>query len=167
MLSLIYAFSFMDRPLASVLVASISAEFDLSDTQLGRLSGLAFAFLLGVTALGGTVNNYWMLLLGRPGAGVGEASASPSVILDYLHANERSLAFVIFVAGTSLGVMAGLVLGGYVTEHYSWRIAFIVAGLAGLFVVYTVSTWTPILLRNFETGKTEVSIGPKYVAVQS
>jgi len=163
LLALTYAFSFMDRQIVSILMEDISTEFNLNDTELGLLSGLAFAFLYGVlgvpiarladkynrmkiitlsltiwsgvTVLCGMVNNFWQLLLGRIGVGIGEAGGtapSHSVISDYFHANERSLAISIFSAGTSIGAMAGLVLGGYVAENHGWRMAFIVAGLPGI-----------------------------------
>jgi len=98
LLALTYAFSFMDRQIVSILMEDISAEFNLNDTQLGLLSGLAFALLYGilgvpvarladkynrmkiitlsltlwsgVTVLCGMVNNFWQLLLGRLGVGI-------------------------------------------------------------------------------------------------
>lgn len=100
-LSMTYAFSFMDRQIVSILLGDLKAEFDLNDTQLGLLSGLAFALFYStlalpiarladksnrvniiagavalwslVTALCGAVQNFWQLFLGRVGVGVGEA----------------------------------------------------------------------------------------------
>jgi len=169
LLALTYAFSFMDRQIVSILMEDISAEFNLNDTQLGLLSGLAFALLYGilgvpvarladkynrmkiiaisltlwsgVTVLCGMVNNFWQLLFGRVGVGIGEAGGtapSHSVISDYFHANERSLAISIFSAGTSVGAMAGLVLGGYVAENYGWRMAFVAAGLPGILLALLI-----------------------------
>ena len=43
MLTLTYAFSVMDRQVLAILLEDIRAEFLLDDTQLGLLSGLAFA----------------------------------------------------------------------------------------------------------------------------
>jgi len=51
LLFLAYAFSFVDRQILSILFEPIKAEFDLSDTQLGFLGGIAFALtysILGV-----------------------------------------------------------------------------------------------------------------------
>jgi len=169
LLSLTYAFSFMDRQIVSILMEDISAEFSLNDTQLGLLSGLAFALLYGtlgipiarladkynrmrivaisltiwsgVTIFCGMVSNFWQLLLGRVGVGIGEAGGtapSHSVISDYFHANERSFAISIFSAGTSIGAMAGLVLGGYVAENYGWRMAFVVAGAPGILLALLI-----------------------------
>src|SRR5688572_32383510 len=95
----------MDRSVLSVLLESIKAEFQVSDTLLGLLSGMAFAFFyatLGIpiaawadrtsrrnvlalavavwsamTALCGLAVNYAMLLAARVGTAVGEAGGSP------------------------------------------------------------------------------------------
>jgi len=100
-LGMTYAFSFMDRQIVSILLGDLKAEFDLNDTQLGLLSGLAFALFYStlalpiarladksnrvniiamavavwslVTALCGAAQNFWQLFLGRVGVGIGEA----------------------------------------------------------------------------------------------
>ncbi|MEM1402927.1 MAG: MFS transporter [Pseudomonadota bacterium] len=105
-LALIYASSFMDRQLTSILLEDLKAEFLLNDTQLGLLSGLAFALFYatlgvpiarladrinrvniiavavtiwsGMTALSAAAGSFGQLLLARVGVGVGEAGANPS-----------------------------------------------------------------------------------------
>ncbi len=100
-LALTYAFSFMDRQIVAILMGDLKAEFDLNDTQLGLLSGLAFALFYSVlaipiarladrshriniisiavgvwslvTAACAYVTNFTQLLLCRIGVGVGEA----------------------------------------------------------------------------------------------
>ena len=42
-LTLVYALNFVDRQLLVILQEQIKLELDLSDTQLGLLSGFAFA----------------------------------------------------------------------------------------------------------------------------
>ena len=101
MLALSYAFSYMDRQIVSILLGDLKAEFALNDTQLGLLSGLAFALFYStlaipiarfadrsnrvniisvaialwsvVTALCGAAQNFLQLFLARIGVGVGEA----------------------------------------------------------------------------------------------
>jgi len=105
MLTLVYAFNFIDRQLLVILQESIKKELHLSDTQLGMLSGFTFAifyvtmgipiarfadkrnrrnivaFSLGLwslmTACCGLARNFIQLLLARIGVGVGEAGGSP------------------------------------------------------------------------------------------
>lgn len=104
-LTIVYSFNFIDRQLLAILQESIKAELLLSDTQLGLLTGFAFALFyvtagipiarwadagnrrnivaLAVfiwsfmTAISGLVQNYLQLLLARIGVGVGEAGGSP------------------------------------------------------------------------------------------
>ncbi len=104
-LMIVYAFSFMDRQIVSILLEDLRAEFLLSDTQLGLLSGIAFALFyatLGVpiarladrgnrvrivtiaitvwsamTAICGLAGSFWQLFLARIGVGVGEAGGGP------------------------------------------------------------------------------------------
>lgn len=104
-LTLVYALNFVDRQLLVILQEQIKEELLLSDTQLGLLSGLAFAAFYvicgipiarwadkgvrrniialaltvwsGMTAISGLSQNYIHLLLARIGVGVGEAGGSP------------------------------------------------------------------------------------------
>jgi|TARA_B100002003_G_scaffold9196_1_gene8027 MFS family permease len=106
LLFLAYAFSFVDRQILSILFEPIKAEFDLSDTQLGFLGGIAFALtysILGVplamladrrgrkgiitaslaifsimTAFCGAAGSFATLALARIGVGIGEAGVNPS-----------------------------------------------------------------------------------------
>lgn len=104
-LTIVYAFNFIDRQILVVLQESIKADMDLSDSQLGLLTGFAFAIFYvslgipiarwadsgnrrnivaaavtiwsGMTAVSGLAQNYVQLLLARIGVGVGEAGGSP------------------------------------------------------------------------------------------
>ncbi len=104
-LTIVYSFNFIDRQLLAILQESIKADLLLSDSQLGLLTGFAFALFYvtagipiarwadhsnrrnivslalfiwsGMTAVSGFVQNYWQLLLARIGVGVGEAGGSP------------------------------------------------------------------------------------------
>ena len=105
LLTLVYALNFIDRQILVILQESIKADMDLSDSQLGLLTGFAFAIFYvsvgipiarwadvgnrrnivslaiavwsGMTALSGLTQNFWQLLLARIGVGVGEAGGSP------------------------------------------------------------------------------------------
>ena len=104
-LTVVYVFNFVDRQLLVILQEPIKAELNLSDTQLGLLTGFAFALfyvICGIpiarwadkgnrrtiialaltiwsvmTAMCGLAANYTHLLLARVGVGVGEAGGSP------------------------------------------------------------------------------------------
>jgi len=105
MLTIVYAFNFIDRQILVILQEPIKADMGLSDAQLGLLTGFAFALVYvtagipiaywadrgnrrnivslalavwsGMTALSGFVQNYAQLLAARVGVGIGEAGGSP------------------------------------------------------------------------------------------
>ena len=105
MLTLVYAFNFIDRQILVILQEPIKADMGLSDAQLGLLSGFTFALVYvvagipiaywadrgnrrnivamaltvwsGMTAISGYAQNYGQLLLARVGVGLGEAGGSP------------------------------------------------------------------------------------------
>ena len=104
-LTLVYAFNFIDRQILVILQEPIKAELNLSDTQLGLLTGFAFAIFYvicgipvarlaesysrrniialaitiwsGMTAVSGMAQNYTQLLMARIGVGIGESGGSP------------------------------------------------------------------------------------------
>nr|WP_321362469.1 MFS transporter [uncultured Hyphomonas sp.] len=105
LLTLVYTFNHIDRQILVILLEPIKADLNLNDTQLGLLSGLAFAAFYatlgipiamwadrgdrrniitlalavwsGMTAFSGLAQNYWHLLIARMGVGVGEAGGTP------------------------------------------------------------------------------------------
>ena len=105
LLTLVYTFNHIDRQILVILLEPIKADLHLDDSQLGLLSGLAFAAFYatlgipiamwadrgdrrkiialalmvwsGMTALSGFAQSYWQLLLARMGVGVGEAGGTP------------------------------------------------------------------------------------------
>ncbi len=105
MLTVVYAFNFVDRQILVILQEMIKADMGLSDAQLGLLSGFSFALVYvtagipiaywadrgnrkniialalavwsGMTALSGLAASYTHLLLARIGVGLGEAGGSP------------------------------------------------------------------------------------------
>lgn len=106
-LLIVYIFNFIDRQIVNILAEPIALDLGLSDTQIGLMTGLAFALFytaLGLpiaryadrpttnrprliaialatwsamTALCGMANNFVQLLLARIGVGVGEAGCTP------------------------------------------------------------------------------------------
>lgn len=103
----VYVFNFIDRQIVNILAEPIARDLQLSDTQIGLMTGLAFALfytVLGIpiaryadrpgtsrpkliaaalavwsamTAMCGLAQNFWQLLLARIGVGVGEAGCTP------------------------------------------------------------------------------------------
>lgn len=106
-LLIVYIFNFIDRQIVNILAEPIARDLGLNDTQIGLMTGLAFALfytVLGIpiarfadrattsrpkliaaalaiwsamTALCGLAQNFSQLLLARIGVGVGEAGCTP------------------------------------------------------------------------------------------
>jgi len=102
----INALAYLDRSIINILSQAIKVDLNLSDTQLGLLSGIAFVLIYTVcalpiawlaerksrvsiitaciatwsvmTALCGQATSFVQMMLYRTGVGIGEAGASPS-----------------------------------------------------------------------------------------
>ena len=105
MLVVVYVFNFLDRQIVTILAEPIKLDLGLNDTQIGLMTGLAFAIFYtvlgipiarladranrvsiisvalliwsGMTVLCGYAQNFVQMLLARIGVGVGEAGCSP------------------------------------------------------------------------------------------
>ncbi len=97
------------------------------------LCGLATEVTIGSITIGA----FWILLMCRVGVGIGEAGCTPpanSLIADYFAPRERSQALGIYAMGVTLGTMSANLIGGWVTDAFDWRTAFLVVGLPGLLI---------------------------------
>jgi MFS family permease len=115
----------------------------------------AVAVWSGMTALSGLTQNFYQLLLARIGVGVGEAGGSPpshSILSDYYPAKERGRAMAIYSTGVYLGILIGFIVGGWVNEHYGWRIAFFAVGLPGLLIALIVKFTLREPIRGMSDG---------------
>ncbi|NIP14119.1 MAG: MFS transporter [Pseudomonadales bacterium] len=172
------AFNFVDRQILGVLLEPIGQEFDLPDSLLGLLSGIAFAVfyaVLGIpiaaladrrnrrniivvcvalfstmTALCGAVVSFWQLFLARIGVGVGEAGtmpASQSMLSDLFPVQERPWAMGLLATGGNIGLMLGLLIGGWVNEWFGWRAAFVTAAVPGALIAAAIYFTVPEPIR--------------------
>ena len=154
MLTLVYAFNFVDRQILVILQEPIKHDMGLSDAQLGLLSGFSFALVYitagipiaywadrsnrrniiavaltvwsGMTALSGLAQNYTQLLLARIGVGIGEAGGSPPAhsMISDYYPPEKRATAM---AIYSIGVHLGVLLG------------FIVGGLVSQFYGWRIA----------------------------
>lgn len=135
LLTLIYAFNFIDRQIIGILSPFIQADLGLSNSQLGLLKGFLFALFYtviglpiawladrysrvnivaialatwsGFTALTGMANSFLTIGLARMGVGVGEAGGSPPShsIISDMYPKEERAGALAFY---SLGIPLGL-----------------------------------------------------------
>lgn len=144
-LTLVYAFNFIDRQIIGILSPFIQADMGLNDAQLGWLKGIYFALLYtvvgipiawladrysrvniiavsltlwsGFTALSGLATNYLQLALARIGVGIGEAGGSPPShsIISDLFPKEKRAGAL---AIYSLGIPFGIMLAFFASAFF-------------------------------------------------
>ena len=144
-LTLVYAFNFIDRQIIGILSPFIKADLGLDDAQLGWLKGIYFALLYtvmgipiawladrysrvniiaisltlwsGFTAASGLAANYVQLAVARIGVGIGEAGGSPPShsIISDLFPKEKRAGAL---AIYSLGIPFGVMLAFFASAFF-------------------------------------------------
>lgn len=157
---------YMSRQVLNAVFPLIKAEWGLSDTQLGTLSGivslavgvLAFPLSLAADRWGrvrsiiimaaiwsfatlfcGLSHNYFTLLSARFLVGVGEAayaSVGVAILISIFPPRYTSTVTGAFMAGSMVGSVMGIGLGGALASQFGWRSAFI--GMAAYGIVLTL-----------------------------
>jgi len=102
-----------------------------------RPNVLAFA-LLGwsvMTVFSGLARSFVQLGISRLGVGAmqpGQAPPSQALIADYFPPERRSSALAVTIAGSAMGYLIGVALGGYIAATLGWRNSFLLSGFAGI-----------------------------------
>ena len=82
------------------------------------------------------VTNFAQLVFARMATAAGASACMPptySLVGDYFpETAERTRAMTIYALANPLSGFGGYVLGGWLNEHFGWRIAFFVMGIPGL-----------------------------------
>lgn len=153
---------YMSRQVLNAVFPQIKAEWGLSDTQLGALSGivsvavgvLAFPLSLAAdrwgrvrsvtimaalwsiaTLLCGLSHNYFTLLSARFLVGVGEAAYSSvglAILISMFPPRYTSTVIGTFMAGGMVGSVMGIGLGGTLASQFGWRRAFVGMAIFGI-----------------------------------
>ncbi|WP_221796375.1 MFS transporter [Aquisediminimonas sediminicola] len=177
---LIFALSFgllisdyMARQVLNAVFPLLKAEWQLSDTQLGLLSGVV-AVMVGVltvplslfadrwgrvrsltlmaalwslaTLFCSVANGFGQMLLGRALVGLGEAaygSVGIALVISVFPQRMRATLSSAFMAGGIFGQVLGVALGAQIAADHGWRMAFVAIGLFGL----TLGILFPLVVR--------------------
>ncbi|CAE6738997.1 Multidrug resistance protein MdtL [Paraburkholderia domus] len=176
---------YMSRQVLSAVFPQIKAEWGLSDTRLGALSGivslavgiLAFPISLAAdrwgrvrsvtimaaiwsiaTLLCGLSHNYFTLLSARFLVGVGEAayaSVGMAILISMFPARHTSTVAGAFMAGSMVGSVMGIGFGGSLASHFGWRSAFV--GMAVFGIALTVLYMIVASPARIERAKAQAS----------
>jgi MFS family permease len=187
LLLVVYIFNFIDRQILTILAEAIRLDLGLSDTALGFLGGVAFAFfytLAGIpiarwadrgvrrtiialglfawsamTAVTGLVRNFTELALARVGVGLGEAACSPPAhsLLSDFFPPERR--------GTAFSIYAlGIPIGGAIGTFAGGWIKELFDWRTAFFVVglpgVALALIVRLTLREPPRGHSEPGIAP-------
>jgi predicted MFS family arabinose efflux permease len=173
--------NYIDRNMLLGVQPLVQKEFRINDAQLGLLtSAFFFCYMIAAPIVGWTgdrfprkniiligiaiwsgftlltwlVRDYNQLLFRHTIVGIGEASyatIAPTLVADLFPIERRGRMLSIFYLGLPVGSALGILLGGPIGEHYTWRVPFMLAGIPGFVLAFIF--W---LLPEPVRGETEV-----------
>jgi MFS family permease len=153
---------YMSRQVLNAVFPLLKAEWALSDSQLGLLSGIValmvglltfplslladrfgriksltiMAVLWSLATLGcALAENYQQMFIARFLVGVGEAaygSVGIAVVVSVFPREMRATLSGAFISGGMFGSVLGMAAGGVLAQHFGWRWAFAGMALFGL-----------------------------------
>ena len=189
-LSLLWLINFSDRSIMSVVLEAVKLDLHLTDAQAGSLAAVLTAGIAILTIPASVFGDRWarrkvitvmaviwsaatlatafcvnmgQMLVARFLVGAGEAGYSPvgQAWLSVSFRKEiRSLILGIFFAFSQLGMVVGLVLGGWLlTTTGDWRVPFYIFGIPGIILAFIV-----LFLPDYKTVKEqgEAVLSKKY-----
>ena len=163
--------NYMDRSALGVVAQAVRGEFKLSPVQMGYLfSSFLWTYALCVLPVGILLDRFsarninsvgialWSLVMAGTAAmgsfaglmvmrllmGAGEATSIPSsgrIVREWMPAQERGVANVVWSAGSFVGPAIGAVITASIASAYGWRAAFVVLGALGLLWLICNLVW--------------------------
>src|SRR5580698_2532781 len=100
-----------------------------------NIIAISLAVFSLMTLLSSYARGFWSMAAARFGTGIGEAGTGPSiasVIADLYAPAERAAALSFYTAGLNVGLLIAFFGGGWLSDHYGWRVAIVSAGVPGL-----------------------------------
>ena len=168
---------YVSRQVITPIFPFLKQEWSLTDTQLGALVSVValivgvfsipvapladrwgrvksitvMAGMWGLATIAcGLSRNYSQMMVARALVGLGEAgygSAGGAILAHVFPKQRHAMVMGAFLAASLFGTVGGVIVGGVVSTHFSWRAAFIGAGVAGLLLVVLY----PFVVRDYQT----------------
>jgi MFS family permease len=116
--------------------------------RVRRIPMLAASMVLWsvTTAFGALAPSYSTLLLSRVGLGAVAATAGPAIASltgDYFPSRERAIVYGYILSGEIAGTAVGFIVSGTLASAFSWRVAFFVLALPGVFLARSLWRTVP------------------------
>ncbi|HKD23590.1 MAG TPA: MFS transporter [Rhizomicrobium sp.] len=126
----------LNGPVFALMYATLGIPIAIIADRVNRRNVIAGSLALFslMTFLSAYSAKFWQLMLARFGTGIGEAGTSPSVnsvLADLYPPEQRASALAFYSAGLNIGLLFAFFGGGWIAEHYGWRVAFQAAGIPG------------------------------------
>jgi MFS family permease len=164
LLFLLYMFDYIDRTVIVSLFPFLKKDWGLTDTQCGLLVSAVYwsilifslpvsilidrwsrkkciglmALFWGLATLAcAFTRNFSQLFVTRAAIGIGEAGYAPggtAMISAAFAPQNRAKMLGIWNASIPLGSALGIVIGGFIAEHWGWRHAFGIVAIPGILV---------------------------------
>src|SRR5215471_2902421 len=170
-------FDYTDRQVVVSMFPHLKGQWNLSDTQLGALASIVsvtvalagipvalladrwsrvksivvMALVWSVATVGcAFAGTYAQLLGARAVIGLGEAgygSVGAALLATLFPVRMRSTVLGIFIAAGMFGSLLGVMLGGFIADHWGWHAGFGAVGVPGLIVALLF----PLIARDYKT----------------
>lgn len=156
-------FGLSDGQMGALNGLAFAGVFALSAIPLARVAdrferktvlAICVVFWSAATALSSVARSYVQLFIARMGVGLGEAGLSPTgpaLIADIFPRKQRGTVTSLYMLGPPIGIGLAYAVGGWVLQHYSWREAFLIAGIPG-FILGPLAYFT---IRNIRKGASD------------
>jgi predicted MFS family arabinose efflux permease len=161
--------NYIDRYVLAGVLDQIKAEFHASDAALGSLvfwfllvymaaapfTGwlgdrfprkpmivIAALFWSSINLVTAFVHSFDSLNVRHAALGLGEASFgifAPAMLADFYPADQRNRVLTIFNIAIPVGAAMGFVTGGYVGQHFGWRMSFTVSAVPGIIIALLIA----------------------------
>jgi MFS family permease len=114
----------------------------LADVGVRRtVIAVCLGFWSLMTALGGLAQSFTQLAITRVGVAIGEAGAGPSsisMISDLYPLGRRATMISLYIGVQAVGIGLGVFLGGWLSQTFDWRTAFLMVGVPGVLLALLV-----------------------------
>jgi MFS family permease len=153
----------------SIVYATASIPIGRLADRYSRINIISFGMLFysAMAACMGFAANITQLIAARSAVAVGEATGSApstSLIADLYTPRSRARAMGVWSSGTFIGLFFGLIGGGWLNQHYGWRVALWAIATPGVLVALALKLTASEPVRG-QSDDVKTTAEPKSTAV--